>query len=112
MTLITRVKIKHMDEIDDTWIYNHESPNYMNSHMVEKWMSCMNIIMLKNLTTWKMCSITWLKFDGIHIFLRKSNSTLYAPWLHPSSTPTITTSMQIHYHTINDDPLMKTWFVL
>jgi hypothetical protein len=34
---------------------------------------------LKNLTTWKMCIITWLKFDGIHIFFKKSNSTLYAP---------------------------------
>jgi hypothetical protein len=35
-------------------------------------------------------------FDGIQIFLKKSNSTLYAPWTHPSSTSTITTSMQIH----------------
>jgi hypothetical protein len=49
MTLITRVKIRHMNEIGDTWIYNHESDNYMNSHMDEKWMSCMKIIMWKKI---------------------------------------------------------------
>jgi hypothetical protein len=36
-----------MDEINDKWTYNHESTNYMNSHMDEKWMSCMKIIMAK-----------------------------------------------------------------
>jgi hypothetical protein len=36
-----------MDEIDVTLIYNHESTNYMYSHMDEKWMSCMKIILSK-----------------------------------------------------------------